>query len=159
MPAVEHYGIEPIPRELRTAGWRDLFAINFTFFLNPVMYVLGALAVLEGGLPLRWAIAAMVAGQALAFGFLVVVARPGVDDGLPGQVAMRATFGILGARLAHVAVPDGRGDLLVRRPGAHRRPRLPGDRRSDVGTPPAARADGGRARASSTRRWPSSAST
>ena len=100
MPAVEHYGIEPIPAELRTAGWRDLFAVNFTFFLNPVMYVLGALAVLEGGLPLPWAIAAMVAGQALAFGFLVVVARPGVDDGLPGQVAMRATFGILGARLA-----------------------------------------------------------
>lgn len=100
MPAVEHYGIEPIPPELRTAGWRDLFAVNFTFFLNPVMYVLGALAVLEGGLPLPWAIVAMVAGQALAFGLLVIVARPGVDDGLPGQVAMRATFGILGARLA-----------------------------------------------------------
>ena len=100
MPAVEEYGIEPIPPELRTAGWRDLFAVNFTFFLNPVMYVLGALAVLEGGLPLPWAIVAMVAGQALAFGFLVVVARPGVDEGLPGQVAMRATFGILGARLA-----------------------------------------------------------
>ena len=100
MPAVEEYGIEPIPPELRTAGWRDLFAVNFTFFLNPVMYVLGALAVIEGGLPLPWAIVAMVAGQALAFGLLVVVARPGVDDGLPGQVAMRATFGILGARLA-----------------------------------------------------------
>ena len=55
MPAVEEYGIEPIPLELRTAGWPDLFAVNFTFFLNPVMYVLGALAVLEGGLPLPWA--------------------------------------------------------------------------------------------------------
>ncbi|HEY7732061.1 MAG TPA: cytosine permease [Gaiellaceae bacterium] len=99
MPAVESYGIEPIPAELRTTRWRDLFAINFTFFLNPVMYVLGALAVLEGGLPLPWAIAAMVAGQALAFALLVVVAQPGVDDGLPGQVAMRAHFGLLGARL------------------------------------------------------------
>lgn len=98
MPTVESYGIEPIPSELRTVGWRDLFAINFTFFLNPVMYVLGALAVLEGGLPLAWAMAAMVAGQALAFAALVVVARPGVDDGLPGQVAMRATFGLFGAR-------------------------------------------------------------
>ena len=49
MPAVEEYGVEPIPAELRTAGWRDLFAINFTFFLNPVMYVLGALAVVDGG--------------------------------------------------------------------------------------------------------------
>ena len=98
MPGVERYGIEPVPPEERTVGWRDLFAITFTFFLNPVMYVLGALAVLEGGLPLLWAIAAMVLGQALAFTALVLVARPGVDDGLPGQVAMRATFGLLGAR-------------------------------------------------------------
>jgi NCS1 family nucleobase:cation symporter-1 len=98
VPAVEEYGVEPIPAELRTVGWRDLFAITFTFFLNPVMYILGGLAVLEGGLPLLWAIAAMVLGQALAFAALVVVARPGVDDGLPGQVAMRATFGLRGAR-------------------------------------------------------------
>jgi NCS1 nucleoside transporter family len=98
VPQVETYGVEPIPRELRTVGWRDLFAINFTFFLNPVMMVLGALAVLQGGLPLPWATAAMVLGQALAFAMLAVVARPGVDDGLPGQVAMRATFGLLGAR-------------------------------------------------------------
>jgi NCS1 nucleoside transporter family len=98
VPQVESYGVEPIPPELRTARWRDLFAINFTFFLNPVMMVLGALAVLEGGLPLPWAVVAMVLGQALAFAMLVVAARPGVDHGLPGQVAMRATFGLLGAR-------------------------------------------------------------
>jgi NCS1 nucleoside transporter family len=98
VPTVESYGIEPIPPERRTVRWRDLFAINFTFFLNPVMCVLGALAVLEGGLSLPWAMVAMVAGQALAFAALVVVARPGVDHGLPGQVAMRATFGVLGAR-------------------------------------------------------------
>src|SRR5919201_4528824 len=99
MPTVEEYGVEPIPAALQTVGWRDLFAINFTFFLNPVMYVLGALAVVDGGLPLWWAVAAMVLGQALAFALLVVVAQPGVDHGLPGQVAMRATFGFWGARL------------------------------------------------------------
>lgn len=99
MVAFEEYGIEPIPAELRTAGWRDLFAINFTFFLNPVMYVLGALAVVDGGLPLLWAVAAMVLGQALAYALLVVVAQPGVDDGLPGQVAMRGSLGYWGARL------------------------------------------------------------
>ena len=98
MPAVETFGVEPIPAELRTVGWRDLFAINFTFFLNPVMYVLGALAVVAGGLPLWWAVLAMVLGQALAFGCLVLIAQAGVDDGLPGQVAMRATFGFWGAR-------------------------------------------------------------
>lgn len=99
MPAVEEFGVEPIPTELRTAGWRDLFAINFTFFLNPVMYLLGAFAVVDGGLPLWWAVAAMVAGQALAFALLVIVAQPGVDYGLPGQVGMRASLGYWGARL------------------------------------------------------------
>jgi NCS1 nucleoside transporter family len=98
VPAVETFGVEPIPAELRTVGWRDLFAITFTFFLNPVMYVLGALAVVAGGLPLWWAIAAMVLGQAIAFACLVVIAQAGVDYGLPGQVAMRATLGFWGAR-------------------------------------------------------------
>jgi NCS1 nucleoside transporter family len=98
VPAVESYGVEPIPEELRTVGWRDLFAITFTFFLNPVMYVLGALAVVDGGLPLWWAVAATVLGQALAFAVLVIVAQPGVDHGLPGQVAMRASLGVWGAR-------------------------------------------------------------
>ena len=56
MPAVEGYGVEPIPAELRTTRWRDLFAINFTFFLNPVMYVVGAIVVAGFGLPFWWAI-------------------------------------------------------------------------------------------------------
>ena len=99
MPAVESYGVEPIPAELRTVGWRDLFAINFTFFLNPVMYLLGGFAVVDGGLPLWWAVAAMVVGQAIAYAALVIVAEPGVDHGLQGQVAMRATLGFWGARL------------------------------------------------------------
>jgi NCS1 family nucleobase:cation symporter-1 len=98
VPQVEEYGVDPVPAELKTAGWRDLFAINFTFFLNPVMYVLGALAVVDGGLPLVWAVVATVAGQALAYVLLVVIAEPGVDYGVPGQVAMRATLGFWGAR-------------------------------------------------------------
>ncbi|HZO98474.1 MAG TPA: cytosine permease [Gaiellaceae bacterium] len=99
MPTVEGYGVEPVPDELRTVGWRDLFAINFTFFLNPVMYVLGALAVVGGGLPLPWAVAAAAAGQALAYACLAVVAQAGVDYGLPGQVAMRGSLGFWGARI------------------------------------------------------------
>ena len=99
MPAVEGYGVEPIPAELRTARWPDLFAINFTFFLNPVMYLLGAFAVVDGHLPLLWAVAAVVVGQAVAYAALVFVAEPGVDHGLQGQVAMRATLGFWGARL------------------------------------------------------------
>src|ERR671930_1810983 len=99
MPTVEEYGVEPIPAALRTVGWRDLFAINFTFYLSPLMYVFGALAVVAGDLPFWWAVAAMLTGQALAFALLVVVAQAGVDYGLPGQVALRATLGFWGARL------------------------------------------------------------
>jgi cytosine permease len=62
------------------------------------MYVLGALAVVDGGLPLWWAVAATVLGQALAYALLVVLAQPGVDYGVPGQVAMRASLGFWGAR-------------------------------------------------------------
>ncbi|HKP18167.1 MAG TPA: cytosine permease [Gaiellaceae bacterium] len=99
MPAVEEFGVEPIPAELRTVRWRDLFAINFTFFLNPVMYVLGAIAVAGFGLPLWWAVLAMVLGQALAYAVMIPIAEVGVDYGLPGQVANRAFLGFWGARL------------------------------------------------------------
>jgi NCS1 family nucleobase:cation symporter-1 len=99
VPAVEEFGVEPIPAELRTARWRDLFAINFTFFLNPVMYVVGAIAVAGFGLPLWWAILAIVVGQALAYAVMIPIGEVGVDYGLPGQVAARATLGFWGARL------------------------------------------------------------
>lgn len=99
MPAVEEFGVEPIPAELRTVGWRELFAINFAFYLSPLMYVFGALAVTAGGLPLWWAVASMTTGQAIAFACLVPIARAGVDYGLPGQVALRASLGYWGARL------------------------------------------------------------
>jgi NCS1 nucleoside transporter family len=99
VPAVEEYGVEPIPAELRTTRWRDLFAINFTFFLNPVMYVVGAIAVAGFDLPLWWAILAIVTGQALAYAVMIPIAEVGVDHGLPGQVAARATLGFWGARL------------------------------------------------------------
>jgi len=93
LPAVEEYGVEPIPAELRATRWRDLFAITFTFFLNPVMYVLGAIAVAGFGLPLWWAILAKVLGQAIAYAVMVPIAEVGVDYGLTGQVAARATLG------------------------------------------------------------------
>jgi NCS1 nucleoside transporter family len=95
---VERYGVEPIPSDLRTVGWRDLFAMMITFNLSPLMYVLGAIVVVEGALPLWWAAGTVALGVALAGVILVVVAQAGVDYGLPGQVAMRATFGQLAAR-------------------------------------------------------------
>src|SRR4051812_9236257 len=63
------------------------------------MYVLGAIAVVGFGLPLLWAILAVVLGQALAYAVMVPIAEVGVDYGLTGQVAARATLGFWGARL------------------------------------------------------------
>jgi NCS1 family nucleobase:cation symporter-1 len=99
LPTIEEYGVEPIPAELRTTRWPGLFAINFTFFLNPVMYVLGALAVASSGLPLWWAVAAIAIGQAIAYVVMIPIAEVGVDYGLPGQVALRSTLGFWGARV------------------------------------------------------------
>jgi purine-cytosine permease-like protein len=98
MPEVEQRGIEAVPRAEQTAGARDLFGINFTFFVNPLMHVIGALAVTAGGLPLPWALAATFVGQALSFAVLVVIANAGTDYGVPGQVALRGTLGFWGAR-------------------------------------------------------------
>src|SRR4051794_257043 len=63
------------------------------------MYVVGAIAVAGFGLPFWWAILAILVGQALAYAVMVPIAEVGVDYGLTGQVAARATLGFWGARL------------------------------------------------------------
>ena len=130
VPAVEEYGVEPIPAELRTARWPDLFAINFTFFLNPVMYVVGAIAVAGFGLPLWWAILAIVVGQTLAYAVMIPIAEVGVDYGLPGRSPTARSSGSGGAP-AQLALPRDRGDVLVRRAGDRAGLRDPGRRAGD----------------------------
>jgi purine-cytosine permease-like protein len=76
-----------------------MFRLLFMGNMNAVMMTLGALAVVVGGLPFWYAVAATTLGQLLASLGLMIVARVGVDHGLPGQVALRATFGHRGARL------------------------------------------------------------
>jgi purine-cytosine permease-like protein len=98
MPAVEAFGVEPIPPELRDVGWLDFLRMVFAMHFNPLQYVLGSLAVVAGGLPLWWAATAIAVGNGLAFALLAIVGQTGVDYGLSGQVAMRATFGEWGAR-------------------------------------------------------------
>ena len=99
MPAAEEHGVQPIPAEERTGTWLDLSALLVAFLLNPLMYVLGALAVTAGGLPLWWAVAALTLGQAFAYPLMAIIGRLGVDHGLQGQVGMRAFLGHWGARI------------------------------------------------------------
>ncbi len=95
---IERYGVEPVPEAERTTGWRDLFAIMFTWNSSPLVLVLGALAASAAGLPVWWAATAIGLGGFIGSVMLVIAAQVGTDYGLPGQVAMRGTYGFWGAR-------------------------------------------------------------
>ena len=94
---VEQFGIEAIPPELKTVRWYDLFAIVFNFLVNPGVILVGGLAV-AAGLSFWGAVAAETIGVVLAFGGYIVMATIGVDYGIPGQVATRMAYGVLGAK-------------------------------------------------------------
>ena len=95
---VEQLGIEPVPEELKTVRWYDLFMIVVNFLVNPGMILVGGLAV-AAGLSFWAAVSAIVLGIAVSFGAYLVMATIGVDYGIPGQVATRMTFGIRGGKL------------------------------------------------------------
>ena len=42
---VEQFGIEPVPPELKTVRWHDIFSIIFGFALNPGSMLAGGMAV------------------------------------------------------------------------------------------------------------------
>jgi cytosine/uracil/thiamine/allantoin permease len=45
---VEQFGIEPVPPELKTVRWHDIFAIIFGFALNLGSMLVGGMAVFSG---------------------------------------------------------------------------------------------------------------
>ena len=94
---VEQFGIEPVPPELKTVRWHDIFAIIFGFALNPGSMLVGGMAVVSG--PSFWgAIGAITSGILLATIAYTITATVGVDYGLPGQVSMRMVYGLRGAK-------------------------------------------------------------
>jgi NCS1 family nucleobase:cation symporter-1 len=95
---VEQFGIEAIPDSKKTVKWYDLFAIILNFLVNPATIMRGGLAI-AAGLSLQAALLAEVSGVVVASCFYVVMATVGVDYGIPGQVATRATYGLRGAKL------------------------------------------------------------
>jgi NCS1 nucleoside transporter family len=100
---VEQFGIEPIPEDLKTVKWYDLFVIIVNFLLNPGMILIGTLAV-TAGLGFWAGSTAVVLGILIAFGAYIVMATLGVDYGLPGQVSTRMSYGIRGAKWIPSAV-------------------------------------------------------
>ncbi|MBV8937839.1 MAG: cytosine permease [Alphaproteobacteria bacterium] len=94
---VEQFGIEPVPSELKTVRWHDIFAIIFGFALNPGSMLVGGMAVISG-LSFWGAIGAITGGVLLATIAYTITATVGVDYGLPGQVSMRMVYGLRGAK-------------------------------------------------------------
>src|SRR5580658_1580617 len=94
---VEQFGIEPVPTELKTVRWHDIFSIIFGFALNPGSIMVGGLAVVSG-LSFIGAVGAITSGVLLATIAYTIMATVGVDYGLPGQVSTRMVYGVRGAK-------------------------------------------------------------
>ncbi len=94
---VEQFGIEPVPNELKTVRWYDIFSIIFGFALNPGSMLVGGLAVVSG-LSFLGAVGAITCGVLLATIAYAIMATVGVDFGLPGQVSTRMVYGLRGAK-------------------------------------------------------------
>ena len=94
---VEQFGLEPIPVELKTVRWYDLFVIVVNFLINPATILIGGLSV-SAGLSFWAALLAQTLGCFVSFLAYVTIATIGVDYGIPGQVATRMTFGLRGAK-------------------------------------------------------------
>src|SRR6202051_1088674 len=95
--AIEGYAIEPIPDELKTVRWPDLFLLVSNFLVNPGTILIGGLAV-ASGLSFWATILTSTLGILIAFSAYIVMATVGVDYGITGQVACRMVFGIRGAK-------------------------------------------------------------
>ncbi|WP_442595459.1 purine-cytosine permease family protein [Neobacillus sp. D3-1R] len=100
---VEKFGLEPLPTHLKNSTWFDFFILQVAFSVNSGNFIVPALAVLNGKLPLIPAILSTVLGSAIAFLFVSFLTLPGSKYGLPSQYAIRS---IIGSNLSrYVASP------------------------------------------------------
>ena len=95
---LEQYGLEPIPEEQKRVKWYEYAMIQGGFTINFGNFLLPALAVIKGGLPIVPAIIATVIGATLAFICMSILSIPGAKHGIPAQYAMRSILGTYGAR-------------------------------------------------------------
>ncbi|WP_421380465.1 purine-cytosine permease family protein [Bacillus salacetis] len=98
-PAIERLGLESVPENLKTTTWFEYFIIQLAFSVNSGNFLVPALAVMEGGLPMIWAILSTLLGGSLAFFFVSVLSLPGARYGLPAQYVIRSMIGTKLSRL------------------------------------------------------------
>src|SRR5258707_7627015 len=89
--AIEGYAIEPIPDELKTVRWPDLFLLVSNFLINPSTILIGGLAV-----AFRLSFLATIVSSTLrivvAFSAYIVIGTGGVGYCITRQVAWRMVF-------------------------------------------------------------------
>jgi nucleobase:cation symporter-1, NCS1 family len=95
---VEQFGVEAVPREKKTSGFGSLFGVQLSFQINNLTIILPGFAVLAG-LNIWAALLSQVIGVGLVFIGYTAIAHVGVKYGIPGQVASRMAFGMLGSRI------------------------------------------------------------
>ncbi|MBO8155737.1 MAG: cytosine permease [Bacillaceae bacterium] len=96
--AVERFGLDPVPEHLRQTKWYDYAIIQASFSVNAGNFLVPALAVIEGGLPILAAIMTTIVGAGAAFLFVSFLSEPGSKYGIPAQFAIRSIFGTKGAQ-------------------------------------------------------------
>ncbi|MGB9792940.1 MAG: purine-cytosine permease family protein [Thermacetogeniaceae bacterium] len=92
---VEPFGIEPIPQEERHGRPRQLFTLWFASNLNVVTWFTGFLGV-EFGLPLKYAVLAIIIGNLLGGIFLALASAIGPQLGQPLIPGSKKAFGRAG---------------------------------------------------------------
>lgn len=100
--ALETRTISPIPADERFGRVRDLFGIWFGMNMSPLTVVTGALATLGLGLPIGWAILAIVLGNAVGGVVMALHAAQGPQLGVPQLLQARGQFGMYGAAIIAV---------------------------------------------------------
>jgi NCS1 family nucleobase:cation symporter-1 len=101
--AVEHHSIDYIPESERHGTVLGLFTLWFSANMQVTTVVTGALAVILG-LPLIWALVAIVVGNVLGGIVMALHSAQGPTMGVPQMIQSRAQFGFYGAILPLVLV-------------------------------------------------------
>ncbi|MEV5705678.1 cytosine permease [Actinoallomurus sp. NPDC052274] len=93
---VERRSIDFVPPEERHGSVRSLFTVWFGANMQVTTAVTGALGVILG-LPLPWAIVALILGNLLGAIFMALHSAQGPKLGIPQMIQSRAQFGFYGA--------------------------------------------------------------
>lgn len=95
----ERHTIAPIPENERFGRARELFGIWFGMNMSPLTVVTGALATASLGLPIWWAILAILLGHVVGGFAMALHAAQGPQLGVPQLLQARGQFGMYGATI------------------------------------------------------------